>query len=236
MKSSKYIKKYNNMFYLDQYAFEHPKKTYFKRVLKSFLIIIPFILIMSAVSIILTTNNDKYEKGILTETSFTSKYLQISFTVPDGYIIATEDETEKLLINAGEQVFKDDIKKEIDFTKLTKVLEMFVQMPIGLPNVSLYVEMTQKNMTITQYIDAVKKKTPEIITVETIFDDNITDVIIAGQLYKKVTARVNYQGVKIIQNYFLRKIDNRITGITLTFNDETMIQANELLAAFKPYK
>ena len=76
-----------------------------------------------------TPSDDEYEKGTLTSNSLKSSYLNISFTAPSGYIMATEEEIDSMVSFAGEIIYKDQYNEIIDYAKANVVNEMFVQNP-----------------------------------------------------------------------------------------------------------
>lgn len=176
-----------------------------------------------------------YQKGIVTNKSFESEYLGLRFKLPSGYIMSTEKELLKL-VDVAKNYANDEYMKNYDYSSANNVYEM---MAVSLKNTNVIV-LTEKipfeNITVEQYFDAVKENVTKLYPdFEFEFIDDTESVDIAGQSYKKVIIIMSINGIKVNQEYYIRKIGDRILSIAFTFTDENKEEKNTLLNAFKPY-
>lgn len=176
-------------------------------------------------------SSDAYQKGTVTETSYSSDYANISFTAPEGYIMATAEELDEAVEFSSEVMYADVDKKILDYAKANVVYEMMVSDPSGAPNVSVMIEkLALRNMTEKQYLDNVKPQLMEIM--EYTFAD-YTTAEIAGETYTLLTATAEMEGVELIQDIYIRKKDDRIIGIIVSYLASIQEATDALLAEFK---
>jgi hypothetical protein len=176
-----------------------------------------------------------YQKGIVTNNSFESEYFGLRFNLPSGYIMSTEKELLKL-VDVAKNYANDEYIKNYDYSSANNVYEM---MAVSLKNTNVIV-LTEKiafeNITVEQYFDIVKENVAKIYPdFEFEFNDDIGSVDIAGQSYKKVIIIMSINGIKVNQEYYVRKIGDRMLSIAFSFTDENKDEKNTLLNAFKPY-
>ncbi|MHB1453657.1 MAG: hypothetical protein ACYCYM_06870 [Saccharofermentanales bacterium] len=189
---------------------------------------------LSSGSSIAVSKTGDYVKGTLTATALESEYLNLKFTAPEGFVMATEKEIDALVVFAGDIVYEDVGKEKIDYAMAKTVYEMFVQTPSGLPNASICVEKTMSNMTVDVYLDSLKTQLLGIETMEYSFDAETTVQTLAGQDYTVLSATTVYSEVEMIQDYYCRKQGDRIVAIIVTYSTDTQNAMVELLKAFEP--
>ena len=174
-----------------------------------------------------------YEKGILTATSFESKYLDIRFSLPAGFVMATSEEINAMMeLGADVAGINGDI---LDYAKLTTVYEMVATSSIGFPNVSLLSEkLPLSNMTVTQYFDALKSGLSSVESAAYTFTDG-DPVEIAGQTYDVLRANGTMLGVTMNQNYLIRTSGNRMICFIVTYTPDTAEALDTLMNSFSKY-
>jgi len=171
-----------------------------------------------------------YKRGILTETGFESKYLDIRFTLPEGFVMATEEDMLRMM-GIGADIA--GVNKKI--VELTTVYEMMASAVTGYPNVIIMVEKPLlSNLTIEQYLDALKTGLLNVNTMDYVIDDKITSAEIAGNNYKQLTASL--PSLNIFQNYLVRKQGNRMIGFITTYSLETKQELEILMNGFSKLK
>ena len=176
----------------------------------------------------------EYEKGLLTETSFESKFIGIRFTLPEGFVMATAEDIDEMMGIGAEIVGLD--QKTVDYANLTTVYEMMASAPAGSPNVIVLAEkLLLRSISENQYIDALKEQLKNLSTMDYTFGEEITSVNIAGREYKKLTAYANANGVDIMQDYIIRKSDNRIVGFITTYTEDNTEALDKLMNGFSAY-
>lgn len=175
-----------------------------------------------------------YEKGILTETDFESSYLNLRFTVPEGFIMATQEDINNMM-NLGADVMGLD-EKLIDYANMVSVYEMMVSAPSGSPSVIVMVEkLALSNITIEQYFDALKTQLSNLTEINYVINDDITSVEIAGQSYKQLIVTTNVYGQNLTQSYMLRKSGDRMVGFITTSTPDTEETLAILMNSFVEY-
>ena len=167
-----------------------------------------------------------YERGTLTENSFESKYLDIKYTLPSGFMMATEEDMLEMM-GLGAEI--TGVNEKI--IKLTTVYEMMASTVIGYPNVIVMVEKSLlSNITTEKYFDALKTGLLNVDTMDYEFDDQITSVEIAGYNYKKMSASL--PSLNIFQDYIFRKQGNRMIGFITTYSLDTKQELEILMDGF----
>ena len=176
-----------------------------------------------------------YQKGTVTDTSFSSEYLNLRFEVPQGYIMAANEDLDALLQFGSDIVFADTDQKIIDYAMANIVYEMMASSQNGLPNVQVFVEKLRlRNMTVDQYMDALKQQLSGLDGFNYSFEDVKTTQFV-GESYSMLSSVMQSGGMEIKQEYRFRKEDDRIICIIVTFNEETIAEKDELLNIFSSY-
>lgn len=174
-----------------------------------------------------------YEKGVLTEDGFESKYIGLRFTTPDGFIMATQEEINSAM-EAGGQLMDMDTDS-IDYAKLTTAYEMMAAAPLGSPNVIVMVEkLSLSGMTTQQYFDALKTQL-DATAIDYTFGEGADSVEVAGQSYERIIATASVSGQTLSQSYMMRKNGDRMIGIIATYQPETEADLEALMSGFAKY-
>lgn len=180
-----------------------------------------------------------YEKGVLTETGFESEYLNLRFTAPDGFIMATEEELNEMMdlgADIGAEIMDVD-KKVWEYAQTRIVYEMMVSSSSGSPNLILTSEkLPLSNMTVDQYFDLLKTQLDamDIDVIEYEFGD-ITSIEIAGQSYQKLDMKAKMDGLEMVQSYIVRKDNDRVVVVVTTSMGGDEEALDTLIAAFSEY-
>jgi len=192
-------------------------------------IIMVMVVCLVFLSLINCSKTSDYERGILTETSFESKYLDIKFTLPEGFVMATEEDMLRLMGIGSDITGVKGVNKKI--IELTTVYEMMASGVIGYPNVIMIVEKPLlSNITTEQYFDVLKTGLLNVNTMDYVIDNQITSVEIAGYSYKQLTASL--PSLNIYQNYIVRKQGKRVIGFITTHSLETKQELEILMNGF----
>ena len=175
-----------------------------------------------------------YVKGKVSPTGFESEYLNLKFTAPRNFIMATEAELDALIKESADVVYADANKTLIDYALSNTVYEMMVSDSSGSPNLMVLVEkLVLSNMTESQYLDSIKTQVIEpfaAMGMQMNFNA-IKTVDVAGETYTVLPAVVPNT---LRQDYYVRKKEDRMVTIIVSYTDGTTRQAETLLAAFEP--
>jgi len=179
---------------------------------------------------------DAYRKGIITTNSFQSKYLGFKFTATSDFVMATQDELDELIEESSDFVYADVGRGIIDYVLSNTVYEMMASDPTGDPNVIVIVEKLYfSNTTEAQYLSALKSELVEPFAdmgFPLIFHED-KRVNVAGQIYTMLPAE---SPGELRQDYYVKKKDNRMITIIVTYTDETIKQMEALLSLFEEWK
>lgn len=177
------------------------------------------------------SDNVKFEKGILTDTSYESQFLNLRFELPDGYIMATEDDL-KTMIAASNALVGIDVG---DYDDLATVYEMTVQHFSGNPNVMVMAEkLIPATTSVSKYLEVLKEQLTDMPNMNYSFKET-SEATIAGQTYTKLTALVDVFGSAMTQDYYLRKQGNRMIVLVFSYTDEATSEMQGLLNTFTAY-
>ncbi|WP_310603165.1 hypothetical protein [Anaerosporobacter sp.] len=179
----------------------------------------------------------EYQKGTLTETSFESEFLNLKFTVPEGYTMLTQDYMDELAQYSTEIMYEDASQTQLDYAKASTVYEMMcTETTKGSPNVNVAVENLYDNkVSVDEYMEITKTQL-EASGIAYTFGDVRKDVELAGEKYSVLDCYGTYSGQELSQQIYLRKIGNRMMALTVTSTDDTAEMRDALLAAFSSYK
>jgi hypothetical protein len=178
-----------------------------------------------------------YKKGSSTRTGFESKYLNLKFSAPEGYIMASASDLEGLVEFSGDILYTDQEKKTIDFAKARIVYEMIVASPNGTPTITVAVEkLPMGHMTAEQYLDeftaALKSQFEKKKITEHTISDEKTSVEFAKQSFLQISATVKDKGEEVKQDFLVRKYDDRMLVITVSYTVNTKNNMDTLLNRF----
>ena len=185
------------------------------------------------------TKQLEYTRGVLTENSFESEFLNLRFTLPDGFQMLTQQDMDDLM-GFSIDVMLDD-EGIGDLLQAIVIYEMSAIAPVGFPSVTVIVErLPFRGMTMEGYIEGLKwHLQEEILMPETemdiTFSDEIVTIDFAGETYTKVNISSIVFGMEMNQKYLLRQIDNRMLAITVAYTPETEAEMQMLLDAFDSF-
>ncbi|MCL2175575.1 MAG: hypothetical protein FWB73_05980 [Treponema sp.] len=137
---------------------------------------------------------DIYEKGVLTDTSFESKYLGIKFSLPAGYVMETQE----------------------------NLYEMMAVEPSGRSSVIVCVENPiLSGLTIEQYLNTLKDGLLAQDALEYKLVNDMTSVKIMEEDYEQMTFVLPSAGC--YQKYSVRKYNGRLIYIIVTYYTEDQL-------------
>lgn len=180
----------------------------------------------------------EYEKGTINEDSFESEFLDIKFTVPEGYSLFSQEVMDQYVQFASEIAYKDKDQKVIDYTKAITVFEMMCGESVtNTPNVNIVVEnlIGKKDITVDDYIESSKQQLTST-GFEYTFGDITKDVELAGEKYTVFECVGNYSGQEVLQQLYIRKVADRMMVLTVTYTEDTKEAKDTLLAGFSVLK
>lgn len=159
----------------------------------------------------------EYKKGTLTAESFESEYLNMKYSLPENFIMATEEEVLQMS-DLGEEVLNADLDK-YDFNKANVVYEMMAVNQSEGQNILLMVEkLPFSNMKVDAYIEELKKELSSVENINYTIDEEVKSKEIAGKSYSVVS--VSGMDGAMLQDYLIRIENGRIVAIIVTSSTE----------------
>lgn len=175
----------------------------------------------------------EYVPGDRSETEYSSEWAGLRYKLGSDMVMATDEELNNMM-ELGADALGDSAKMKAELAKLTSVYEM---MAVNMNDQSNIIICTEKlslsNMTEKQYLDAVKTQTEELYQDYSITYSDGGEREVCGLQFSEMGYVVDYGGVTLHQTYLVRKIDNRMYGIILSYADEATLDT--LLAGFSAY-
>ncbi len=174
-----------------------------------------------------------YEAGTCTDTTYTSTFEGLTYTITSGMTMATKDQLDQMITAGAEYAYEDDAQKVIDYAKTKTVYEMMAYAEDG-GNVLIMTEkvpftITDEGAYIDSYRDAL-----ETAGLTVTYDGDPKDAEIAGAKYRELNYAMEISGVTVLQSAYFRKIGDRVVVISLTYFSEGGKAA--LMSGFAPLK
>lgn len=182
-----------------------------------------------------TTNENKTAKetiarGVIDENNvYKSEYAGITFTLPEGFKYASDQEIADMM-NVGAEILsegKNDLTKVLEQTAL---YDMVAQDATYGTSVMVMFEKATANVSVDYYLKNVKKGLESVTDMGYVVSDDITTETVGGKEYKVLTATIPTYG--LTQKYYTQKKDGYFIDILITYYDSA-VDLNTLLANFK---
>lgn len=173
--------------------------------------------------------DDGYVRGKMTDTSYESEWIGLRYELPDGFMMSGEDEMDAILEAGGSMIYEDKAEDIVDYAKLVMVYEMMAKDRYG--NVlTLFVEKT--TFDIDTYVAAIKMQMGSVDEIEISMDDGET-VEVGGVAFEKFSLVLDYGGMKVKENYYLKKKGDRMICLLIGYSDDET--AEKMVSGFSPY-
>jgi len=173
--------------------------------------------------------DDGYVRGEITDTTYESEWIGLRYELPDGFRMSGEDEMDAILQAGGEMIYEDKADDIVDYAKMIMVYEMMAKDRYG-DVITLFVEKTQ--FDIDTYVAAIKMQMENVDTIDVTMDDGET-VEIGGVEFEKYSLVLDYGGMEVKEDYYLRKKGGRMICMLLGYSDDET--AERIMSGFSPY-
>lgn len=200
------------------------------------IILLTLVMLMSVVFAGCKKKSDKdsameYKKGTVTDTTFESEYLNVKYTLPENYTMVSQEEMDQIMQSAAEVVYTDD--KMIDYAKSVLVYEFMAKNEKN-DNINISLEnLKGKKVGVDEYVEFSKKQLTNSGLPYT-YDDETTKETLAGNDYTVLKAHVEYNGISLDQDLYIRKIGDRMMSLIFSYQSEDELQ--KMKDSISPYK
>ena len=182
---------------------------------------------------------DTYEKGVVTETGFESKWMNLRFNTPDGASMVSQADLDAIMLQGAEWMYGEDAQAQLDYAALTTVTEMMAQNADG-SNVLVQVEklpLLYLLMTEEEYISAIVANLENSNAgIDVTTDENVYYLTIGGESYVGISTMADYgDGMLVYQDYIVRKKDGRMISIVFSYTGDSYDNVALLVDGFSGY-
>lgn len=177
-----------------------------------------------------------YQKGNLTETGFESEWLNLRFVAPQDIAMATQEELNVLMEMGAEMMYEDQAENILAFADMTLVYEMMAKHSSG-TNLSLSVELLPNSASDTtpeQYLNTMIELTRNS-EIGYYTDGKFHKKTIQKEEYVGFYSKITYGNSAAYQETLVRKKENRIILLVLSYQEGQTETAEYLLAQFSEY-
>ena len=167
--------------------------------------------------------NKSLSRGVVDGNVYTSEYIGLTFTKPDTWVYATDEQMNELMGASAELMGQTDYEAAV--SDLLSIYDMQVTDPATNNNINIVYENLKLNgnesMTEEQYIEFVKQNLGSIAELTYSFGE-IENATLGGVEFKKILCDVDYSGIiSMKQVMYIKNIDGFMCGITVTIADGT---------------
>ncbi len=157
-------------------------------------------------------------RGEIDGNVYINDYLGFQFTKPQSWVYSTDEEIADVLNMTAENLLNDNFKEALE--KNVAIYDMMVTDMFSGTNVSVSYENLAKslatNITIEQYIEAVKEQLKSVSSMTVVFSDKYDTVKLGNSDYTRAVCTTTAYGVSMKQIYYLRKVGKYMAIIVVT--------------------
>lgn len=180
-----------------------------------------------------------YEKGVLTEYGFESKWMGVRFSAPKGAELSTQAELDETMRVLDEALYGGQAGEQLDYTKLAVVYELEAVWPSDDLLMQVIVEcLPEGSMSVEEYATQTKEELTQFAGdgIAYIIDDKLYPVNIGGQEFYNFGIITEYGSeVEVHQDTYLKVQDGRLIMISFTSDKEADEQIQKILKSFSAY-
>lgn len=173
--------------------------------------------------------DDGYTRGKITDTTYESEWIGLRYELPEGFTMSSEKEMDAILEAGGELLYEDKVDDIVDYAKMVMVYEMMAKDRYG-DVITLFVEQTK--FDIDTYVAAIKLQMENVDTIEVTMDDGVT-VEVGGVEFEKYSLVLDYGGMEVKEDYYLRKQGDRMICMLLGYSNDEAVE--KIMSGFSPY-
>lgn len=174
-----------------------------------------------------------YTPGTFTSNGYETEFLGFRFTTPDGFVLSDEEELSQMMGMALDLMGDDVSEVQKKYAELTTIYELVVADTLGAANANITLEKT--SVSTDKYIELFKEQATSMTAMSVSLDDTEEKVTLAGAEYTKLSASVAANGMVLNQEYYLRKVGDRMMALTLTWVDGYEDEKEAILNGFAAY-
>ena len=173
-----------------------------------------------------------YAPGERTETEYASEWIGLRYTLSGDMFMATDEEINSMMELGADEFDQGNLLA--DYAKITTVYEMMAINALDQSNIIICAEkLPFSAMSEEQYLSSVKKQVEQIYTDDSITYSDGGQRDLGGLTFQEMGYLVEHEGTALYQTYLVRKQDDRMYGIVLSYSEEAMLDV--LLGGFAAF-
>ena len=167
-----------------------------------------------------TGESEKAEisRGTIEGSIYKNDYLGFQFTRPDSWVYSTDEEIAAAMNLAIDNILGDNFKEALENNPV--IYDMMVVDTLTRTNMQIMYENLKKslstNITIEQYVDALKQQFSGIPGMTVTFLDTLEKVKIGETEFTKCVCNTETNGVAMTQVFYLHKLDGYMASVIVT--------------------
>lgn len=175
-----------------------------------------------------------YEIGTLTTNSWQSSWIGLQYKADSSMVMATQQDMENMMNLGADVMFGENGQQMVDWAKVTTAYEMMATNASNGSNVIVCAEkLTLSNITVSQYLDALKTQTTSLGLYTNInFSTPVTQKV-GGIDFTRTDMTATFNGAVINQTYMVAKMEDRMVSLIFTCTASGALET--MLAGFSAY-
>lgn len=162
-----------------------------------------------------------YVPGVLNGDTYSNDYLNYSFTLPEGWSYATQDELDEMMADADDLI-SEDMKEGYEYGKLATIYDMMAMDEYGrniivmLDNLKMYLGGTGTDEE--QYIESLNSQLTDLsedVTYQLVGEAYDIDAL--GRQWKVQTVEI--VGYGVYQTYCISRLDHYMIAVIISSDD-----------------
>jgi hypothetical protein len=187
-----------------------------ERKMKKFLSLVLVIVMMAA--LVGCGGGVELTRGVIEGDLYKNESLGLNFNKPSSWVYSTDEEIAASMNFAVDNLLDENFKNALENNPT--IYDMMVVDTITRTNLNVGFENLKKtmssNITVEQYVDALKKQLAEVSAMTVSFHDGLETVKLGETEFTKLVCDTKMSGVKMTQVYYLRKVDGYMTFVIVT--------------------
>lgn len=172
----------------------------------------------------------EFSMGSWSDNVYTNDFLGLKFNLPDGWKYSSDEEIAEMM-NLGTELLNDEQKVAAEVSKLNSAYYMVANEPNTGDNVSIISEKPSMEVTTEFYINQLKTQLSSVDSIKYEIGETSKETV-AGKECDTLTVTASMSGVKMVQRYYIYKVDKYVVCIISTSTSGEQ-KINEIMKNFE---
>lgn len=173
------------------------------------------------------TKTPDFSVGVTTETAYTSEFSSLSFTLPEGWDFATQEELETMMGAGSEAIYGEDPSAAVKYSLASTVYDMMAYSADGASNIIVMYENLARypggtKLTEEEYLQLMSDQLTSMDGYDYTIGDT-SSVTLGSYDYTSLVAQLAAGEQSINQQYCVRRVGSYILAICFTGIDTDIV-------------